>query len=33
MSYKIGICDDQEADIQYIASLVSVWAKDRGVQI
>lgn len=30
MDYKIAICDDLEADRQYIASLVTGWASDAG---
>lgn len=31
--YKIAICDDSEADSEYIATLVKEWAKDRIIQI
>ena len=31
--YKIAICDDSEADSEYIAVLVKEWAKDRIIQI
>lgn len=33
MTYKIAICDDNDTDSRYIASLVSLWARQRGVQI
>lgn len=33
MSYKIAICDDNEADVQYISSLVSSWASKDNMQI
>ena len=32
-SYKIAICDDSQADAEYIAKLVKEWAKDRIVII
>ena len=31
--YKIAICDDSQADAEYIATLVKEWAKDRIVKI
>lgn len=31
--YKIAICDDNQADTEYIADLVKKWAKDTIVQI
>ena len=31
--YKIAICDDSEADSEYIATLVKEWAKDKIIQI
>lgn len=33
MTYKIAICDDNDIDSQYISSLVSLWAEQRGVHI
>lgn len=30
--YRIGICDDNEADIQYLTSLVNAWAGSRSAQ-
>ena len=30
MNYKIAICDDSEADRQYLASLAAGWAADAG---
>ncbi len=33
MKYKIAICDDNEADVQYISSLVSLWAGSNNVQV
>ena len=32
-TYKIAICDDSQADAEYIATLVKEWAKDRIVKI
>ena len=32
-AYKIAICDDSQADAEYIATLVKEWAKDRIVKI
>ncbi len=32
MMYRIGICDDNEADIAYLTSLVSAWAASRSVK-
>ena len=32
-AYKIAICDDSQADADYIATLVKEWAKDRIVKI
>lgn len=29
MKYKIAVCDDSDADRQYIADLVNLWAKNR----
>lgn len=29
MNYKCAICDDSDADLDYIAALVSQWANDR----
>lgn len=31
--YKIAVCDDSQADAEYIATLVKEWAKDRIVKI
>lgn len=31
MVYKIGICDDNQVDTDYVASLVSEWANTAGV--
>lgn len=28
-TYKIAICDDSQADVEYIAKLVKEWAKDK----
>ena len=30
MNYKIAICDDSEADRQYIAAFVAKWAANAG---
>ena len=30
MNYKIAVCDDSEADRQYISGLVSRWAANSG---
>lgn len=32
-TYKIAICDDSQADAEYIATLVKEWVKDRIVKI
>ena len=32
-TYKIAICDDSQADVEYIAKLVKEWAKDKIVVI
>lgn len=32
MNYKIAICEDNEADIQYLADFVSEWAKESKVR-
>lgn len=32
MTYRIGICDDNEWDIRYLTSLVNAWAGSRSVQ-
>ena len=31
--YKIAVCDDSQADIDYITILVKEWAKDKTIQI
>ena len=33
MVYRIAVCDDSPADIDYITSLLTVWAADRGITI
>lgn len=33
MTYKIAICDDKDADVQYISSLVALWASKDNMQI
>lgn len=33
MNYKCAICDDSDADLDYIAALVSRWANDRKVLV
>ena len=33
MVYRIAVCDDSPADIDYITSLLSVWSADRGITI
>ena len=32
-AYQIAVCDDSQADVEYIATLVKEWAKDRIVKI
>ena len=31
MTFKIAICDDNNADIQYLSSLLSLWARERSL--
>lgn len=33
MKYKIGICDDMEQDIKYIASIVKKWAENENLSV
>jgi len=33
MTYKIAICDDNNTDSQYIANLVSLWAKQQNILV
>lgn len=33
MTYKIAICDDNHTDSQYIADLVSLWAKEQNLLV
>ena len=33
MTYKAAICDDNNTDIEYISSLISLWAKENNVYL
>ena len=33
MEYRIAICDDSQADADYIAVLVKAWAQTQGIKI
>ncbi len=33
MGYKIAVCDDAQADRDYIRTLAARWASDRGISV